>query len=302
MLTIGRNLGMNSKILIIGASGFLGRALVKEILSKTTNPRFLYRTERIDDRVAITSMAPHLNHQTTMEEFFAEGDCNFEIINCASVRYPRADNDSQRGNFDTPKMILENAICRSNQVIKWIQPESFWQYTQDRTPDPEYVQWKNNFGLVLEEFSHMSKIQYQKVVLPHLFGVNDDMNRFFPKLFKKLLNQATVNISGGGDIFAIADVADVSSYFVQLLAENAFQFRDNLVIFPYHEITLRDLVGEFISDSSSQPTIIWEKTSTATNPTMNLARDFIGRRLDLTLTPIERSVSNIRSWLTQNVD
>lgn len=293
---------MISKTLIIGASGFLGRALVQEILCKTTDTRLLYRTERIDDRVAITSMAPHVNRQTTIEEFFAEGDCKFEIINCASVRYSRDGNDSQRGNFDTPKMILENAIGLSNQVIKWIQPESFWQYTQDRTPDPEYVRWKNSFGLVLEEFSHMSKIKHQRVVLPHLFGVNDDLNRFFPKLFGRLLNQATVNISGGGDIFAIADVADVSSYFMQLLAENSFEFRDNLVIFPYHEIALRDLVGEFLANSTSQPTIIWEKTSSTTNPTMNLTRDFIGRKLDLTLTPIQRSVSNIRSWLTQNVD
>lgn len=293
---------MISKTLIIGASGFLGRSLVKDISDKSSKTRLLYRTKRIGDRVYVTSIAPDINHQTTIEEFFADRNCYFEIINCASVRYSREGNDSQSGNFDTPKMILENAVGLSNQIIKWIQPESFWQYTQDKTPDPEYVRWKNNFGLVLEEFSHLSKIHHQRVILPHLFGVNDDVNRFFPKLFGNLLNQATVNISGGDDIFAIADVADVSSYFSQLIAEKSFEFQQYLAIFPYHEITLRNLVDEFLADSSSPPKIIWEKTTSAANPTMNLARNFTGRKLELTITPIQRSVANIRSWLMQNID
>lgn len=289
---------MISKTLVIGASGFLGRALVQEILCNATENRILYRTERIDNGVAITSIDPGIKHQTPIDEFFTEANCRFEIINCASVRYSGEGNESQIGNFETPKMILENAIGLSDQVIKWIQPESFWQYTQDKIPDPEYVQWKNSFGLVLEEFSYLSKIQHQRVVLPHLFGVNDDLSRFFPKLFEKLLNRTNVNISRGGDIFAIADVADVSSYFMQLLGENLIEFRDNLVLFPYHEITLRDLVGQFLASSSMQPTIYWEETSLTTNPTMNLTPDFVGRKLDFPITPIERSVANIRSWLT----
>ena len=288
---------MITKTLIIGASGFLGRTLVKEILSKDPENRLLYRTERIENEVVISCINPDSKHQTQIKEFFTQANCRFEIINCASVRYSIDVNESKRGNFETPTMILENAIQLSDQVIKWIQPESFWQYSQDKIPDREYVEWKNSFGLVLEKYSNLSKIQHQRIVLPHLFGVNDDRSRFFPKLFEKLLNLPTVKISGEGDIFAIADVADVSSYFMQLLEENSIEFRDNLVIFPYHEITLRDLVSEFLANSIKQPTIIWEKMSSTTNPTMNLTRDFVGQKLSFPLTPIVRSLANIRSWL-----
>jgi nucleoside-diphosphate-sugar epimerase len=293
---------MITKTLIIGASGFLGRALVQKISCDATENRLLYRTERINKGVVISCITSRARYQMPMEEFFTEANCRLEIINCASVRYSKEGNESQRGNFETPKMILENAIRLSDQVIKWIQPESFWQYTQDKIPDPEYVQWKNSFGLVLEEFSNLSKIHHQRVVLPHLFGVNDDVSRFLPKLFEKLLNRSSVNISGGGNIFAIADVADVSSYFMQLLGENSIEFRDNLVIFPYHEITLRDLVGQFLENLSRQPSIFWEETAATTNPTMNLTRDFVGRKIDFPITPIKRSLANVRSWLTYSLD
>lgn len=289
---------MITKTLIIGASGFLGRTLVQAILCNAIENRPLYRTERIDNGTAISRINSSIRHQSPVEDFFAEANCRFEIINCASVRYSKESSESQKGNFETPKMILENAIRLSDHVVKWIQPESFWQYTQDKIPDPEYVKWKNSLGFVLEEYSRLSKIQHQRVVLPHLFGVNDDVSRFLPKLFEKLLNRSSVNISGGNDIFAIADVADVSSYFIHLLEEDSIDFRDNLVIFPYHEITLRDLVGQFLANLSKQPTIFWEETALTTNPTMNLRHDFVGRKLDFPITPVERSMTNLRSWLT----
>jgi hypothetical protein len=302
MLAIGRDMGLISKTLIIGASGFLGRTVVQDILDQSPEPQHVYRTVRVNDQISIASLAPNIKHQETLEEFFATPNCKFEIVNCASVRYPREKIHSQIGNFEMPKLILESAIRHSSQVIKWIQPESFWQYTLDKTPDPEYVRWKDSLGIILEELSFLSKIQHQRVVLPHLFGVNDDVNRFFPKLFGKLLNETTVSISGGAEIFAIADVADVSGYFVELLAGNAFGFQHNLVVFPYHQITLRNLVDEFLAGSRSNPTIIWENSSLTTNPRMKLGQNFPGIQLNISITPIQTSLTNIQSWLKQNMD
>lgn len=293
-------MGPISKTLIVGASGFLGKRVVQDILAQSPESQNVYRTLRVNDQISIGSLAPNIKYQETLEEFFATRNCKFDIINCASVRYPLEKIDSQMGNFEIPKLILESAIRNSSQVIKWIQPESFWQYTQDKTPDPEYVKWKNRFGIVLEELSLLSKIEHQRVVLPHLFGIDDDFNRFFPKLFGKLLNQNTVNIAGGSEIFTIADVADVSGYFKELLMGNTFGIQDNLVIFPHHEITLRSLVDEFLSGSNLVPTIIWEEPSLATNPRMKLSQNFLGIKLNVSITPIQTSLTSLRSWLIQN--
>jgi hypothetical protein len=104
------------------------------------------------------------------------------------------------------------------------------------------------------------------------------------------------------------DTTHLSSWFkyrYQVLNyrhDTNFGFEHNLVVFPYHQITLRNLVDEFLAGSRSNPTIIWENTSLTTNPRMKLGQNFRGIQLNISITPIQTSLTNIQSWLKQNLD
>jgi hypothetical protein len=113
----------------------------------------------------------------------------------------------------------------------------------------------------------------------------------------KLLSQGSVVISGGSDNFVIADVADVSSYFVQLLSENSMNFKDEIVLFPYYEITLQNLVHDFLVGSDSKPEIFWDNSFSSTNPTMNFQHIIPNIRDSFRITPLQTSLENVRSWL-----
>jgi len=285
------------KTLVIGGSGFLGGTIIEDLAKNALNPKQIYRTERVDGSISVVGLDKDFHQKYLLESFFAESGSRFQIINCASARYSNDSRASQNANFETPKLVLETVVRLSKNQVTWIQPESFWQYSSDVAPDQEYVRWKNEFSLYLRELVPSHNLKCQRVVLPHLFGVNDNLNRFFPKLFMKLLSQGSVVISGGSDNFVIADVADVSSYFVQLLSENSMNFKDEIVLFPYYEITLQNLVHDFLVGSDSKPEIFWDNSFSSTNPTMNFQHIIPNIRDSFRITPLQTSLENVRSWL-----
>jgi nucleoside-diphosphate-sugar epimerase len=294
---------LNNKKLIIGSSGFLGRTIVKALNESTTQPNSVFRSVRTNNQIFIALHSKTTNEPISLEEFFFETDKEIQIINCASSRYSRSNDESKRANYLVPKTILNIATASCPQEITWIQPESFWQYTLDSTPDIKYVYWKNRFGIELDEVLKTSKhFECIRVVLPHLFGVNDTQTRFIPKLFRKLLCENLVNVNGSEDNFVIADILDVANYCLQILKNNSVISNERIVLFPYHEISLKGLVNKFLDVHGISPQIVWNEFSSSLNPSMKLRPDFFGVPANLVLTTLETSLSKIGSWLIQDIN
>lgn len=294
---------MNNKKLIIGSSGFLGRTIIKALTESTTQPDSVYRSVRTNNQISIAPHSIETNKLMSIEEFFFETDKDIQIINCASSRYARSKDESKRANYLIPKRVLEIATVSCPQEITWIQPESFWQYTLDSAPDLEYVYWKNRFGSELDEILITStNFECTRVILPHLFGVNDTHTRFIPKLFRKLLCEDLVYINGSEDDFVIADILDVANYCLQILENDSITPNERIVLFPYHEISLERLVNKFLDIHGISPQIVWNEFSSSSNPSMNMRPDFFGVPANVVLTSLETSLSNIGSWLIQDIN
>lgn len=294
---------MSNEILIIGSSGFLGRTILKTLFESTAHPNSVYRLVRTNNQIFVSPHPNERNSQITLEEFVFGSDKEIQIINCASSRYSRSNRESKQANYWMPKEILDITTESYRKKITWIQPESFWQYTLDTTPDSEYVYWKNRFGNELDEVLKTFKhFDCARIVLPHLFGVNDTYSRFIPKLFKSLLCEDLVYVNGREDDFVVADIADVANYCLHLLEKNTITPNGNVVLFPYHEITLGNLVNKFLDGRGISPKIIWNKSSTSLNPSMNLKLDFSGVPANTVLTPLENSLINIGSWLIHEIN
>ena len=222
---------------------------------------------------------------------------SFQIINCASSRYAKNQEESRNANYANPLLILNSALKNSSQKVKWLQPESFWQYTTEIVPDFNYVKWKNQFSAELEIGSAKGYLDCHRVVLPHLIGVGDDLNRFLTKLFLELITLDKLIIRNGEETFAVTDVRDVSRFFVQLLSERSVIDHNNVTIFPYIEITLKEIIEYYLEGFGAKPTIIWENAIAIKNPQMKLARNFQSVDLKFSTSPIQNTLSNIRNWL-----
>jgi len=290
---------MIPKIIIMGGTGFLGKTILRKLQNNDLNNGHLYRTVQVQNKLQIISVNRDLNTKFDLDEFFQEKNSTFQIINCASSRYAKNNEDSRIANYANPLLILNSALQNSHQKIKWIQPESFWQYISEVVPDLDYVNWKNAFSSELVSECANGNLSCTRVVLPHLIGVGDSLNRFLTKLFLELLTFEQSIIKNGDETFAIADVSDVSRYLVQLLHEDSDSVKDNLIIFPYIEITLRKIVEYYLKDFESKPKIIWVNTPHAANPKLDFIQSFKCVSPYFPTSPIQNTLKNIRSWLQE---
>ena len=70
-------------------------------------------------------------------------------------------------------------------------------------------------------------------------------------------------------------------------------------LFPYHEISLENLVELFKLITASNSKITFSSDTDSTNPKMELNIDLEKiNHEDLTLTPLEQSLQSINNWLT----
>jgi len=194
---------------------------------------------------------------------------------------------------------LETLLAINKIRIRWIQIETFWQYSKRSSPDARYVYWKNQFGNLLDDYLSNENIVVEKVILPHLIGPLDSPDRFLPRLFSKILKGEHVSINSPEDIFCIADVRDVARYLVGNVYDKSRGIRLLTGLFPFTEIQLREIVHQFSKISRSRPQIEFLNTLENSNPVLHLSEqppllEIVGQSL-LTL---DTTLSDTANWLS----
>ncbi len=294
----------NTKSLILlGSTGFLGAAILDSLKSKSLLDLDVLtsRSSPPNEAFTLDLLEPDFASARKLDSasLFSALKSDVTIINCASSRNSKNEETSLQGNYMFPKEVLETLLAISGVQIRWIQIETFWQYSKYSSPDARYVFWKNQFGSLLAEYSTHENIAVEKVTLPHLIGPFDSPHRFLPRLFLKILKGEHVYINSPEDIFCIADVRDVAHYLVDSAYNKSRPINLPTALFPFTEIQLQEIVHKFSKISNSRPHIEFLNTLDSSNPILHLSEQ--PPLLEITgqsLLNFDTTLSDIAKWLS----
>lgn len=293
-----------TSLLLLGSTGFLGRSVFRELLplTKLEHELLISQNTAAEAMIRLTRFGPDSIKTEAFDLDEANGlpYSNVVVVNCASSRRSQDETISKLGNYDFPKRILEALSRNQNSRIHWVQFETFWQYSKSGLPDPTYVFWKNQFGSELEAFSLKPQITYQKVVLPHLIGPDDGLNRFLPRIFLKLLKGEDVVLNSPNEKFHLTDARDVAKWLVSTIRNHEWQTINSSVLFPSHELTLQEIVNRFALHTNSNSMITSIHDDKYSNPLLIKEDQPPVASLELmSLRTIDITFADIAQWLSE---
>ena len=231
---------MSKEIFITGATGFLGSSLVKKFLSKGYNIHALIRKN--SDRSRLIDL-PNINYIESQKEYIK----NFFKKNKIDILIHTACNYG-RGN-EKHKEILNTNINLGVELINLCDKFNVPLFINTHSTLPRdlniYSSTKHEFCDILKKRKGPTKIL--NFIFDHMYGPNDDENKFVLFLIKKILKNESIQLTKceqKRDFIYIDDL--VEAYFIAV--EN---FDSSLSeIFYKHEVSsgevivLKDFVNE----------------------------------------------------------
>lgn len=296
-------------LLLLGSTGFLGSAVMERLKSEHLEDWqiLISRSSSLENSIPFILLNSDFEPGTTFDYLnFSDLQNKYLIvINCASSRNSRNEESSQQGNFEYPKKVLELLVNARDLRIRWIQIETYWQYSKASIPDASYVLWKNRFSALLTESSRNENLVIEKLALPHLIGPFDDLSRFLPRLFSKLFRNESTIVNSPDEGFYLADVRDVANYLIRTL--NDIKANQDLAarLFPFYELPLREIVQRFVTTLKSESSLKFEGATRNSNPILiPTEQPPMLESSHQRLRSLESTFSDIAQWLSglQRVD
>ena len=172
------------KVLLLGSSGFIGKALGLKL-------------ERIHELVKV-------DRKTDLETLFKSGQTFDFIINCASSN-PNADvQQSHENNFLYPKQFFANVPTRN-----WVQLESYFQIQIPLGRVDSYPIEKQRFSEFLEvEVAAQNSPQIHHLYMPHIFGEGDRPERLISAAVSSFRCGEDFQTSTGSQLLPLLHISD----------------------------------------------------------------------------------------------
>ena len=225
-----------SATLVIGATGFLGKALVAEL----NNLGNLYKSIR-ESIEYIKSSSGLLVDLAELKKFRV-----LNVLNCSSGRLQSFPSALQ-SNREYPLRLL-NKLLDLKMEILWIQFDSYTQYSQSDVHDLNYVNAKNIFNGDLDKVSReFRQIKSIRISLPHLYGENDKPERLIPRIMVNILNGVDVTILSPFEKLPLLDVHDCARELmsVDFLAESLQHESNRFSIEPTEQVEIFEFFDSY---------------------------------------------------------
>jgi len=219
------------------------------------------------------------------------------VVNCVAKRNSKLNSEVKHGNFSYPYSIITELKNNAKSVI-WYQLESYWQYCNETTPLPEYVIWKNKFRAEIKKLMLGEDFKFKSLVLPHVFGTNDNRERYLNKLFQAILLNRDIDIVNPNELFYLCDKDDLCNYLISEIHNQTLSSNFSSHLFRYHEIELFDLLSSFKQLSNSSSCFNLLENESNLNPFLDplLLPDLVPLG-DQEITSLEVTLQNIIKWL-----
>jgi hypothetical protein len=223
------------------------------------------------------------------------------VLNCVAQRDSKLKSEVKHGNYSYPLSIIRDLKNNGNSIT-WYQLESYWQYCREKTPLPEYVYWKNKFRDEIKSIMLGKDFRFKSLVLPHIFGVNDNKERYLNKLFQSILSNQDIDILNSNEVFYLCDKEDLCKYILNEMHSQTSISSFSSYLFWYHEVKLIELLSIFrqLCGSNSHFNLI--KNGTNLNPFLDpTLQPALVPAGNFKITNLEITLQNIIKWLKNSV-
>lgn len=254
------------KILVTGATGFIGQNLIKLLLSKNYNIHCIVRTNsdisKIDTKTNIFKYDENID---SIIEYFKKEKFD-GVIHLASLFLANHTKDDIsnliNSNIKFGTELLE--ACKENKVKWFINTGTFWQNYEDEEFNPVnlYAATKEAFKNIAKYYVETSNIVFTTIKLNDTFGPKDTRNKVFNLWSKIAKSNETLEMSAGEQIIDISYIEDVVSGYIKLVellnSEEKNNFRNKEYVITNNErMTLKELSKFFEEATNMKLNIKW---------------------------------------------
>ncbi len=207
------------KILITGATGFVGKHLINKLLSNANDVSVIVRKPNHDLATQVKTYCINENDIDATIAFLEQEQFD-GIIHLASlyitVHKPTEVYDLINSNVRFSTFMLE-AACKAK--IPWfINTGTFWQHYQidGYSPANLYAATKQAFETIAQYYIETQQIQFVSLHLSDTYGPGDTRPKIF-NLWERIAKSGeTLDMSAGEQIIDISHVDTVVEAFAQL--------------------------------------------------------------------------------------
>lgn len=254
------------KILVTGATGFIGQNLVKLLLDKEYEIHCIVRINsnisKIDSRAKIFVYDENID---SLLGYCKEKKFN-GIIHLASLFLATHSKDDISSLISSNIVFGTELLEASKQSnTKWfINTGTFWQNYESEKYNPVnlYAATKEAFQVLAKYYTQTSNLIFATIKLNDTFGPNDTRNKVFNLWNKIAKSGETLEMSAGEQIIDISYIDDVISVYELLIdylnSDKQDEFRNREFVVTNNErMSLKDLSKVFEEATHSKLNIIW---------------------------------------------
>ena len=254
------------KVFITGATGFIGKHLVKKLLDEGCNVHiniFGNELSPFDNRIRTYNLN-ELNANRDIE-YFKQEDFDGVIHLASHYVTNHQPEDAVRlidSNLRFSTYVLE---CTSRANIKWfINTGTFWQHYNNSKYSPVnlYAATKQAFETISQFYIETSSIKFITLKLCDTYGPNDERMKLFNLWIKSAKNEEIINMSPGEQVIDICYIDDITNAYLILTKHLNDNSRDitsgmSYVVSSKTRYTLKYLFEVFVQVTGIKPIINW---------------------------------------------
>ena len=174
-------------VLIVGAYGFLGSHITLKSLDHNYEIILLIKSSSDSYRISnnlLEKATIYYIDKVKIEDLYKENDIFLTVISAVSYESERS-FEVYKTNFLMPLELIENGAL--NGCLNYIVFGSFFQKFQEYPIKKDYSLSKSYLNEVIEQKKELRIFNLQ---LEHMFGPNDNQNKFIPWVLGQMRNGA----------------------------------------------------------------------------------------------------------------
>lgn len=253
------------KILVTGATGYIGRELVKELQDKYECIVLVRNTSNTEKLVDINCKIIKFENYEEIIGIFEKENIN-GVVHLASnvvVKHePSSITSIMESNITYGTFLLE--ACKLTNVKWFINTGTFWQnyHNENYNPVNLYAASKEAFETIAKYYTETSDMIFTTVSLCDTFGPHDTRPKIF-NLWNKIAQTGEVlDMSPGEQIIDISYIVDIMNAYELLIehlkSDNKTKFQNKTFAVKSNErMRLKDLAKVFEEATNSRLNINW---------------------------------------------
>jgi len=253
------------KILIIGASGFIGKHLVRAIkIHHSITVLLQFESDKLSIPSDVKSIIYDKSNVSNIEECIRKEKIS-GIIHLASLFLKDHKLDQIRELIDS-NILLGTQILEiaSKSGVKWfINTGTFWQHynNEDYNPVNLYAATKQAFENIGKYYIETSDIKFVTLKLNDTFGPNDTRPKIFSLWDKISKSDETLDMSPGNQIIDISYIDNITAAYeklIEILESDGTDINGkSFALYSENRLTLKELARLFEKFTNRKLKINW---------------------------------------------